>query len=188
MNFTSGSYQGLSGLSGTEFPYYRLVCILCEIGEFISMNKLTLIVLTSMFFISSCGIGKPIPQPLPSPSQNWSVKLTQSGGFAGVQLTVEVSSNGQLKAGDQRSQQSVNQKLPIETITKLKSLVFSNSISRDLNPQSACADCFIYDVDILSDGKNVHIHVDDVTISGSGAQDLIRTLIKLRDDALKPNP
>jgi hypothetical protein len=149
------------------------------------MNKLTLIVLTTLFFISSCGTGKPIPQPLPSPSDNWDVKLTQSGGIAGVQLTVEVSSEGQLKAEDQRAHQSVNQKLPAETIRVLKGLVSNNLVSNGPNPQSACADCFIYDVDILSDGKNIHIHVDDVTIADSGARELIKTLIKLRDDALK---
>ncbi|MGZ6316283.1 MAG: hypothetical protein ACXWNQ_03405, partial [Anaerolineales bacterium] len=40
------------------------------------------------------------PQPLPSPGENWTIKLTQSGGIAGVMQTLEVSSNGQLKAAD----------------------------------------------------------------------------------------
>jgi hypothetical protein len=155
------------------------------------MNKLTLSLLITQIFISSCvpaKLIKPIPQPLPSPSDKWIVKLTQSGGIAGVLLTIEVSSDGQLKAEDQRSQHNVTKILPTQTIAELKSLIFNTPVSTSGVPQTGCADCFIYDLEIQSEGNNVKIHVDDVSMNASGAQELITTLLKIRDGALRPNP
>ena len=155
------------------------------------MNKYILSFFITLIFLSSCGtVGsiKPIPQPLASPSDNWDVKLIQSGGIAGVLQTVDVSSDGQLKADDQRSQRTASKILPSQTIAELKGLVFNTVVSTIRVPQSACADCFIYDLEIQSEGKVIKIHVDDVTINGSGVQGLITTLLKIRDEALNPNP
>ena len=155
------------------------------------MKKLILILLITMYFVTSCNslISKTsVPQPFPSPSDMWSVKLTQSGGIAGVLKTVEVSSDGQLKAEDQRSHRSISKTLPTQTIDELHQLIFSIPAAGGRLLQSGCADCFIYDLEIHSAGKNIEIHADDTTLNGSGAQKLISTLIGLREGALKPNP
>jgi hypothetical protein len=155
------------------------------------MNKLTFILLIPIFFISSCNpvISKtPISQPLPSPSGTWSVKMTQSGGIAGVLLTVEVTSDGQLKAEDQRSHRSISRIISTLTTDELKMLIFNMPVSGNRLPQTGCADCFIYNLEIHSEGKNQEIQVDDVSMKDSGAQELITTLIMIRDGALKPNP
>ena len=155
------------------------------------MNKFSLSLLIAFIFLSSCGTAgsiKPIPQPLASPSDNWDVKLTQSGGIAGVLLTIDVSSDGQLKVEDQRSQRSASKILPSQTTTELKGLILNTGLSTSRVLQSACADCFIYDLEIQSDGNDVNIHVDDATINDSSAQGLITTLLKIRDEALNPNP
>jgi hypothetical protein len=150
--------------------------------------KLTLSLLTIFLFISSCSQAKPIPQPFPSPSSKWTVKLNQSGGIAGVLLTVEISSDGQLKARDQRSNRNVTQNLSSQSTSKLNQLISNTAVSAKGVPQSSCADCFIYDLEIQSEESDLHIHVDDVTIKNSGASELITYVIKLRDDALRPNP
>jgi hypothetical protein len=155
------------------------------------MNKFILSLLITLIFLSSCGTAgsiKPIQQPLASPSNNWNVTLTQSGGIAGVQLTVDISSDGQLKAEDQRSQRSASKILPSQTIALLRGLVFNAIASYGSVPLSACADCFIYNLEIQSDDKDIKIQVDDSTINVSTAQGLITTLIKIRDEALNPNP
>ena len=155
------------------------------------MNKFILSLLVILIFLSSCGTAgsiKPIPQPLASPSDNWDVKMIQSGGIACVLLTVDVSSDGQLKADDQRSQRSASNILPSKTIAELKGLVFNTVVSSIRVPQSACADCFIYDLEIHSGYKIIQIHVDDATINDSSAQGLITTLLKIRDEALNPTP
>lgn len=150
--------------------------------------KLTLSLLTIIIFVTSCSQLRPIPQPLPSPSRNWIVTMNQSGGIAGVSLTVKISSNGQLSAEDQRSHRSVSQILSSQTITRLNQLVSGTSVSAGNSPQSGCADCFIYDLEIQSEESDFHVHVDDVTLKDSGAADLISYMIKLRDDALRPSP
>jgi hypothetical protein len=125
---------------------------------------------------------------LASSSDNWNVKLVQSGGIAGVLLTVDVSSDGRLKAEDQRSQRSVTKVLPSQTTAELKGLIFNTVVSTSRVLQSACADCFIYDLEIQSDGNDFKFHVDDLTINDSDAQGLITTLLKIRDEALNPKP
>ena len=155
------------------------------------MKKFTLSFLIILIFLSSCGNTKsvlPNTQPFPSPAGKWNLKLTQSGGIAGVQLTVEVNSDGLLKAENQRSQQIVTKILSSQTVIELKKLIFNTISSASRTTQSACADCFIYDLEIQLDGSNIKIHVDDITINKSGAQELIAKLIGLRDEALKPNP
>jgi hypothetical protein len=151
-------------------------------------KKFQLSFLTILIFFTSCGQLKPIPQPLPSPSGNWTVKLNQSGGIAGVLLTVDISSNGQLNAEDQRSLRSVTQTLPAQTITKLNQMVSGISMSPRSFPPSGCADCFIYNLEIQSEAANVHLSVDDVTMKDSSAVDLIAYVITLRDDALHSKP
>ena len=155
------------------------------------MNKFTLILLIPIIFITSCNtpISKtPISQPLPSPSGAWSVKMTQSGGIAGVLLTVEVNSDGQLNAEDQRSHRSISRILSTQTTDELKLLIFNMPVSGNRLPQTRCADCFIYDLEIHAKGKNLEIQVDDVSMKDSGAQELISNLIMIRDGALKPSP
>ena len=148
--------------------------------------KLPISLVIIVIIISSCSQLKSIPQPLPSPSSKWTVTLNQSGGIAGVLLTATVSSDGQLTAEDQRSHRSVTQTLPSQTLTKLNQLVSSTSVSATSTPQSGCADCFIYDLEIQTEESNFQVHVDDVTMKNSGAADLIAFVIKLRDDALRP--
>ena len=150
--------------------------------------KFSLVFLTITLFLSSCNLVKSIPQPLPSPSSNWIVKLNQSGGIAGVQLNIEISSDGQLRAEDQRSNRIVTQTLPPQTLTKIHQLMGTTSVSMTGVPQSGCADCFIYDLEIQTEESNYHINVDDVTMKNSSAAELITLLSKLRDGALAANP
>jgi hypothetical protein len=139
-------------------------------------------------FLTACGRVLPAttaPQPLPSPGEAWTIKLTQSGGFAGVHLTVEVSSNGQLKAEDQRSGRTVLQNLSPASMTELNRLFSKALAATAAPPRSGCADCFIYDLEVTSAGNTSAIRVDDTTLEASGAAELITFLRQLRDRALK---
>ena len=65
--------------------------------------------------LAACGPllrAEPSPKPLPSPASFWTINLKQSGGFAGVSLSLEVSSDGRLVATDERSGRKVEQVLP----------------------------------------------------------------------------
>ncbi len=167
-------------------------------------NSLLCISLVEMILLSACGpavLQAEGPQPLaspadlpaqPSPSGSWSASLTQSGGFAGVMLSVQVSSDGQLTAQDEKTGRSVTQTLPPGILAKLAGLassVTSTATGGSLKPQkSSCRDCFLYDLQITSGGRTAHFQADDTTLSASGAQELIGLLRQLRDDALRGQP
>ena len=128
------------------------------------------------------------PQPLPSPAADWSMSMTQSGGFAGVHLTVEVTSDGRPKAEDQRSGRTVTQAVPPATLARLGQLYSGLSLVTPNAPRSGCADCFNYDLRANSGGRVVQVQADDTTLTDSGAAELISLLQQLRDAALRTQP
>ena len=149
-------------------------------------------------FLAACGpatITPPDAQPLPSPSGPqpspagaWDITLSQSGGIAGVQLNVEVSSDGRLTAEDQRSGKKVTKELDAATLEQLSRLVSAITTSTPGSPHSNCADCFLYDLQITSGSQRAHVQADDTTLAASGAQALIGLLQQLRSGALQSQP
>ena len=137
--------------------------------------------------LAACSPAVALPEPLPTLSDDWTVDLTQSGGFAGVHLTVEISADGHLKAQDQRTGKSVEQTLSLETVSRLADLMAGLKISPDASTYPGCADCFIYDVVIRSGGSISTTRVDDITIGKSGLEELVTFLRKLRNSALEIN-
>ncbi len=128
------------------------------------------------------------PLPLPSPSGSWHLSLTQSGGFAGVMLNVDVSSDGKLIAQDQRSGKTVTEQLPPATLAKLIALTPTVLAPTSQGPRTGCVDCFLYDLEITSASGTVRLHADDTTLADSGAEQLIQLLQQLRDSALRSQP
>ena len=129
-----------------------------------------------------------VPQALPSPAGDWTIKLTQSGGFAGVLLTVQVSSDGTLTAENQRAGRSVKQSLPPDIVAQLASQVAPVLQVTPAAPRSGCADCFLYRLEFTTEGKTARIEADDMTLSGSGVAGLVKLLQQLRDRALSSKP
>jgi hypothetical protein len=142
-------------------------------------------------FLVACGTvlaPTTAPQPLPSPGNSWIMKLDQSGGIAGVSLSLEITSDGRLTAKDDRSGRLVVQDVPQETMSRLMQLYSAVPAATPKSLPSACADCFIYDLQMSSAGSLVQIHADDTTLANSGAADLISFLRQLRDTALRSSP
>ncbi len=128
------------------------------------------------------------PQAVPSPAADWTIKLTQSGGFAGVMLTVQVSSDGRLTAQNQRAMRSVTQILPPETVAQLARYHARALQVTPAAPHTGCADCFLYSLEFSSSGTTSHIEADDTTLADSGVAELVRLLQQVRDRALGSNP
>lgn len=128
------------------------------------------------------------PQPLPSPVGDWKIVLQQSGGIAGVLLTVEVDSSGMLTAENQRTHRKVTQQLSPETLAQLMDLYSGAALAAPKDKFTGCMDCFIYQLTFSSGGRNVDVQVNDTTLTDSGLRDLITLLQKLRDDALSTAP
>jgi hypothetical protein len=138
---------------------------------------------------SACGISHAaLPAPLPSPSGAWTIRLTQSGGFAGVLLTIQITSDGKLEAQDHRSGRSVARELTPETVAQLGTLVSQLRIAGGTPPPSACADCFLYDLELESATGTTRVHADDTSMADSGAAAVIGFLRQLGDNALAGRP
>lgn len=150
--------------------------------------RLTLLVLA---VTSACALARtaaPAPQAIPSPEGNWTLELVQSGGFAGVHLSVEVTSGGQLTATNVRSGRTSTQNLPPNTMAELRRLIPQAEISDVAGKPSSCADCFVYELTLKSDSETIQMQADDTTLGNSPAQPLISLLRSLRDSALASQP
>ncbi len=143
------------------------------------------LIVSGLFVLSACGPSRAFPGPLPSPMTPWIVTLTQTGGFAGVSLRIQVSSDGQMIAQDQRAGRTVTQAVPADTTSTLNGLIAGIELSQKERLSSACADCFIYDLEIVTPNGTTRVRADDSTVGDSGAQAIIQMLGKMRDQALR---
>jgi hypothetical protein len=134
---------------------------------------------------AACGSAPAYPPAVATPEGAWTINITQTGGFAGVQLVARVSSDGRLEAEDGRSGRLVEQQLPRSTVQEIGQLLAQIDLPPAQRPGSSCADCFIYDLELSSATGMVRLQVDDTSIADSGAQPVIQLLVKLRDQALQ---
>jgi hypothetical protein len=147
-------------------------------------RKLVVLMLLSLFGLSGCGTERTFPPPVPTPDRDWTMRLTQTGGFAGVHLVIQVTSAGVMKVEDQRTARTATLNLPPGELTELDSLRQAFATPQTPRLPSACADCFIYDLEIESNTGLIRVQADDTTLVASGAEALIQHLRELRDRAL----
>ncbi len=134
--------------------------------------------------LGGCAPWRSFPPPVPSPAPIWSVVLSQSGGFAGVNLAVRVDGIGIIMAEDKRRGIVVTKPLADTDLRQLERLLAATSLSDAGRAPSGCADCFLYELEITRLGKTTRWRGDDTTLDSSGADELIRFLQELRDGAV----
>jgi hypothetical protein len=137
--------------------------------------------------LGACAPARPevssTPSP-PAPVSKWTITLTQSGGLAGVDMSIRVSSDGQLAATDERSGRQVSGQLTPSSIAEIDGL-YGGALSVTQTPQpSSCADCFVYDLEIASPDGSTKIHLDDTSLPNAPAEPLVRYLVQLRNETL----
>ena len=101
-----------------------------------------------------------------------------------MNLSVRVTNHGSISAEDMRHGREVTKTLSIGDSQELERLLAAATLGGSADAPSACADCFLYDLDIKRFGQSTRWRGDDTTLDASGMADLIRLLIKLRDEAL----
>jgi hypothetical protein len=149
-----------------------------------SNAKLAVLCVMTAAGILSCTSRVAFPPPIASPANDWSLVLVQSGGFAGVNLTIQADSDGKITAKDARSGREITRPLSDSKLQELGALLAALDVRGDRGATSACADCFLYDLEITGPGGTTRWRGDDTTLDGSGTENLIRLLVKLRDEAL----
>ena len=149
-----------------------------------SNSKRAAVCLALVVGLSSCAPPTSFPPPIPSPSKTWNITLSQAGGFAGVDLRVRADSNGALSASDALSGRQIRKPLSASDVKDLEALLVELRLRHPGGTPSACADCFLYDLEITNRGQTGYWRGDDTTLDASGAADLIGLLKRLRDQAL----
>jgi len=134
--------------------------------------------------LAGCGPERTFPPPDPTATRDWSIRLTQSGGFAGSHLIIAVDAGGTITAEDVRAGRRASQPASAKTLQELDVLLQTMDLESRQRRPSACADCFVYELEIINRGHTLRVEADDVTIEASGATELIRYLIDLRDRLL----
>ena len=146
--------------------------------------RLIAVLAVSVHWLSACGPATAFPPPAPSPVSTWSLRLTQTGGFAGVHLEMELSSDGHLAARDERSGRTASQQLPEDVVRQISHLLADARLGQNQPLPSMCADCFIYRLEITATNGSVIVQADDSNLNESGAAELIDALRQVRDQAL----
>lgn len=134
--------------------------------------------------LAACGAIPAGVAHLPALEGNWSITFTQSGGFIGVLRTVTITSDGKVTALDERENQAGTIRLTEAELTELERHISVARLIRPAEKDSACADCFIYDLQIESGNARFNVQLDDVTLTESGLQPLIQYLLDLMERAL----
>lgn len=110
----------------------------------------------------------------------WKIDFQLSGGFAGLDRTLTVSSNGQLSAEDRRPGTRVTAQATQAELADLSRLVTAvKSLGEIRRSDSRCRDCLSYNIVVEIDGQRVAALLDDTTVPGSGLEELTRVLSAL---------
>ena len=149
------------------------------------MTKYGLIFLAAVFLLAGCSLQKAeATNVAPVLEEDWSVKMTLSGGIAGLMRTIEVKADGSYTVTDARAGNTASGELTEDELARLEEMISTLEFSA-LNNPSACADCFVYDIEIVSGGQKMVVNVDDVTLGDSGVVRVVQFLRGIMDSALQ---
>ena len=149
-----------------------------------------LFILVFALLVSGCGATPPTTAPaatptLPTVTEQWTLKMTHSGGIMGLMRSIEVSSDGIYTVTDERTNKTASGELSKDEIAAMTKMVADAQNITSEKPEMTCADCFIYDIEIQSNGKKFAVQLNDISLPESGMKDLVTSLRELMDAALK---
>jgi hypothetical protein len=122
---------------------------------------------------------------LPTPDTAWSLTMTQSGGIMGLMRSIAINSDGEYSATEERLSKTVTGQLTSDQFAEIQSLVANMQYTEPSRPNTICADCFVYEFQILKGNERLFIQVDDITMPVSGLELLTRRLVDLLDAKLR---
>lgn len=132
----------------------------------------------TIILISSCSSPEITYTPPPIEG-DWSVRMIQTGGIAGVNRAIEVLSDGSYTVYQQAGAEGVKGQLVEAQLTQLEELINNLEIA-SIRTNSMCADCFEYNIEIQSSGgRKLVLELDDLTLPDSGAGELVTFLQNL---------
>jgi hypothetical protein len=148
------------------------------------MSKFNFILVLAALLVAGCARSSTNTYTPPALEDDWSVNMTLSGGIAGLMRTIEVKADGRYTVADQRAGNTASGELTEDELARLEEMLSTLEFSTSKNP-SACADCFVYDIEIISGGQKMIVNADDVTLGDSGVGPLAQFLRGIMDSALQ---
>ena len=128
------------------------------------------------------------PQALSTPSsgtnadcntpENWIIQYSRSGGFIGVEETLSLDSDGNLRVRRGRLPVDVQKVILESQVLEIADLLAAACPFETNSNDNECADCFLYEIIIQMDNKTYSVQATDVTLIGE-LHPLINTLNSL---------
>ena len=129
---------------------------------------------------------EPLKSKLPALDSVWTIRMKHSGGIMGLSRSIEISSDGKFTVVDERTNKTITGEYSFDELSKIKEQVSTSEYIAESEPNSmACADCFIYDLEIQGDGRKFSAQLNDISLPNSGLKPLVDHLRGLIDTALK---
>lgn len=145
------------------------------------MRKISFLLIMLAVFIMGCK-GEEKTYSSPTLSEEWTIKMTQSGGIMGLRRSIQAASDGSYLIVDERAQTSVTGTLTEQQLSELKDLTNNLKFTSPEN-RAVCADCFVYDIEIESGGKKMILQVEDISLPDSGIEALVTFLRGILESA-----
>ena len=122
--------------------------------------------------------------PLSESTQEWTILLAISGGFAGWMKNISIDSTGILIINNITENKSSRNKLNNNELDALSDMLVE---IKDLktDPQSkkftnSCADCFNYELSIRSHNRQLLVSLNDINLRNSEFNNIVAYLRKIR--------
>lgn len=134
----------------------------------------------SLVGLPACGGDRVQAQP----QSSLSLKVESSGGIAGIQREISVSSDGILTVRDLRRKTETTIALTpgeLQEIEQLTAALPDNAPA----PRPGCPDCITHVITVARDGKQKQIVVPTPTAADSPGQNLLRRLFGLAESAAR---
>ena len=145
---------------------------------FVNLRLLSLIYLISFFHCQPLTIADSARQP------RWQLTFHLSGGFAGFNRTLTISSSGEIAAEDHGRGVNVAGQATAKDLALVNSSVAAIKAASAVRRNNKCRDCLIYEFVLEDDGARFSANVDDTTLPDSGLGDVTAVLSTLLNRTL----
>ena len=120
--------------------------------------------------------------------RSWEIDYEVSGGFAGIQRKMNLSSDGKLIATDLKHKRTVEQQISEEQLTRITNMLTTINCQQVSDVRSKlsdrCADCFLHSLTLTIDDQQHTTSHNDISLRHSPYTSFIGLLSSLLDAAL----
>lgn len=137
--------------------------------------------------LSVCGVStfpSVMTESLRGQSSKWQLTFHLSGGFAGFNRTLTISSSGEIAAEDHGRGVKVAGQATAKDLALVNSSVAAIKAASAVRRNNKCRDCLIYEFVLEDDGARFSANVDDTTLPDSGLGDVTAVLSTLLNRTL----